>query len=78
LGIISVVLIQHGTTDFGTFINNMVLDAKNSSVFSILIVASITFVAYEGFQLVINAVNEMTNPEKNMHLQQKLEMYLEN
>lgn len=44
----------------------MALDAENSSVFSILIVASLTFVAYEGFQLVINAVDEMTNPEKNI------------
>ncbi|HKK88451.1 MAG TPA: APC family permease, partial [Saprospiraceae bacterium] len=66
LTIISVVLIQNGTTDFETFIDNMATDAKNSSVFSILIVASITFVAYEGFQLVINAVNEMTRPEKNI------------
>jgi len=66
LTIISVVLIQHGTTDFGTFIDNMALDAVNSGVFSILIVASITFVSYEGFQLVINAVEEMTNPEKNI------------
>ncbi|RMG87971.1 MAG: amino acid permease, partial [Bacteroidetes bacterium] len=31
-----------------------------------LIVASITFVAYEGFQLVINAVGEMKNPDKNI------------
>lgn len=66
LTIISVVLMQHGTTDFGTFIDNMAMDAKNSTIFSILIVASLTFVAYEGFQLVINAVNEMTNPEKNI------------
>jgi amino acid transporter len=66
LTIISIVLIQHGTTDFGTFIDKMALDAKNSSVLSILIVASITFVAYEGFQLVINAVDEMTNPGKNI------------
>ena len=66
LSIISIVLMQHGTSDFGTFIDNMAVDAKNSSVFSILIVASLTFVAYEGFQLVINAVNEMTNPEKNI------------
>ena len=29
-------------------------------------VSSITFVAYEGFQLVINATNEMKNPEKNI------------
>jgi len=66
LTIISVVLMRHGTTDFGTFIENMTLDAENSSVFSILIVASLTFVSYEGFQLVINAVEEMTNPEKNI------------
>ncbi|MFK5959350.1 MAG: APC family permease [Lutibacter sp.] len=66
LTIISIVLMQHGTTDFGTFIENMAMDAESSSVFSILIVASLTFVSYEGFQLVINAVNEMTNPEKNI------------
>jgi amino acid transporter len=66
LTIISVVLIQNGTTDFGTFMDNMAMDAKNNDVLSILIVASITFVAYEGFQLVINAVNEMTQPEKNI------------
>ena len=66
LTIISVVLIQHGTVDFGTFIDNMVVDAEKSSIFSILIVASLTFVAYEGFQLVINAVNEMKNPDKNI------------
>ncbi len=66
LTIISVVLMQHGTTDFGTFISNIAIDAKSSGIFSILIVASLTFVAYEGFQLVINAVNEMTNPEKNI------------
>lgn len=66
LTIISFVLMQHGTTDFETFIDNLALDTENSSLFSILIVASITFVAYEGFQLVINAVNEMTKPEKNI------------
>jgi amino acid transporter len=66
LTIISIVLIQHGTTDFTTFIDNIVIDAQHSSLFSILIVASITFVAYEGFQLVINAVKEMANPEKNI------------
>jgi amino acid transporter len=66
LTIISVVLMQNGTTDFGTFIGNMALDAEKSSVFSILIVASLTFVSYEGFQLVINAVDEMKDPEKNI------------
>lgn len=66
LTIISVVLINHGSTDFATFVENMAIDAEHSPVLSILIVASITFVAYEGFQLVINAVNEMTNPDKNI------------
>jgi amino acid transporter len=64
LTIISVVLMKHGTTDFGVFIDNMALDAENSSILSILIVASLTFVAYEGFQLVIHAMDEMNNPEK--------------
>ena len=36
------------------------------SFLSILMVSAITFVAYEGFQLVINAVNEMENPKKNI------------
>ncbi|MFY9242569.1 MAG: APC family permease [Polaribacter sp.] len=66
LTIISIVLMTHGTTDFNTFIGNMTIDLEQSSVFSILIVSSLTFVAFEGFQLVINAVNEMTNPEKNI------------
>ncbi len=66
LTIISIILMQHGTTDFSAFMDNMVIDAEKSSLFSILIVASLTFVAYEGFQLVINAVNEMENPEKNI------------
>jgi len=63
---ISVVLIRNGSTDWPTFAENMSVDFAESSVFSILIVASITFVAYEGFQLVINAVKEMTQPEKNI------------
>ena len=66
LTIISYVLIQHGSTDFGTFIENLAKDAERSSILNILIVSSITFVAFEGFQLVINAVNEMTNPKKNI------------
>jgi len=66
LAVISVILIQNGTTDFGTFIENLAIDAGNSSIISILIVASLTFVAYEGFQLVIHAMDEMDNPEKNI------------
>lgn len=65
LTVISVVLMLHGKTDMHTFLHMMSLDAEKSSVLNILMVASLTFVAYEGFQLVINAVNEMKNPEKN-------------
>jgi len=39
---------------------------SDSSLISILIIASITFVAYEGFQLVIHAYDEMDEPEKNI------------
>ncbi len=66
LFIVSILLMQHGQTNFGNFIGQMIKDAENARFLNILIVASITFVAYEGFQLVINAVNEMTNPEKNI------------
>ncbi len=66
LTFISVVLIQHGQTSFAGFMDNFVADVEQASVLNVLIVASITFVAYEGFQLVINAVNEMSNPEKNI------------
>ncbi|VAW40477.1 cationic amino acid transporter (cat-2), partial [hydrothermal vent metagenome] len=66
LTFISIVLIQHGQTSFNDFVHNFAQDVEHASVLNILIVASITFVAYEGFQLVINAVNEMDNPEKNI------------
>jgi amino acid transporter len=33
---------------------------------SVLIVSSVTFVAYEGFQLVINAVEEMDDPDRSI------------
>ena len=65
LTIISVVLIQHRNIDTQTFIHNMKADFGSSNFMNILIVASLTFVAYEGFQLVINAVNEMKRPEKD-------------
>jgi amino acid transporter len=39
---------------------------SNSSLINILIVSSITFVAFEGFQLVIHAYNEMDEPQKNI------------
>jgi amino acid transporter len=39
---------------------------SHSSLLDILIISSVTFVAYEGFQLVINAYDEMENPQKNI------------
>jgi len=66
LFIISIALIYYGKTDFHTFTQTFAKDFEQSSAMNIIIVASITFVGYEGFQLVINAVNEMDNPEKNI------------
>ncbi len=66
LFIISVLLMRHGQSDWDKFTNLLIKDAENANFLTILIVSSITFVAYEGFQLVINAVNEMVNPEKNI------------
>ncbi|MCW9026093.1 MAG: APC family permease, partial [Thiovulaceae bacterium] len=55
------------------FINNSnisipVLIEKNEdmNMLYIVIVASLTFVAFEGFQLVIHAMNEMENPRTNI------------
>ena len=62
LSIISFVLINNSQTTLPVLIQN----ESDVSVLSILMVASITFVSYEGFQLVINAVNEMETPEKNI------------
>lgn len=60
--IISIVLINNSQTSLPVLLKN----EPDIGMLSILIVASLTFVAYEGFQLVINAVNEMENPEKNI------------
>jgi len=62
LVVISFVLINNSQTTLPILFQQ----EKEVGVLSILIVASITFVAYEGFQLVINAVNEMDSPEKNI------------
>jgi amino acid transporter len=62
LVIISFVLINNGQTTLPVLLQ----DNNDINILSIFIVASITFVAYEGFQLVINAVNEMEDPEKNI------------
>lgn len=64
--LVSVVLIYYAKIDFHTFSIMIKSDFHATPIFSILIVTSITFVAYEGFQLVINAVNEMDNLDKNI------------
>lgn len=66
LFVISVVLIYFSKVDMHTFTTMMKQDIQATPLLSILIVSSVTFVAYEGFQLVINAVNEMEEPDKNI------------
>ena len=63
---ISFILMHYGAPSFSTVIGTLAGDMQKSGIFNILIVASITFVAFEGFQLVINAVEEMRNPQKNI------------
>jgi len=60
--VISFVLINNSNTTIPTLLKNN----GDITILDIFIVASITFVAYEGFQLVINAVNEMESPGKNI------------
>jgi len=62
LTVISFVLMSHSHTTIPTLLQS----SEEISFFSIIIVASLTFVAFEGFQLVINAVNEMETPEINI------------
>ena len=62
LVVISFVLINNSHATIPTLLQNN----DEITLLDIFIVASITFVAYEGFQLVINAVNEMEKPERNI------------
>ncbi len=62
LVVISFVLINNSNTTLPKLLANN----GDTSFHQILIVAALTFVAYEGFQLVINAVNEMEKPERNI------------
>lgn len=62
LVVISFVLMNNSQTSLPVLYQSN----QEVSLLSVLILASITFVAYEGFQLVINAVNEMESPEKNI------------
>ncbi len=62
LVLISVLLIRAGETS----LPQLIRQEGGIDPLKIVIVASITFVAYEGFQLIINAVNEMDRPERNI------------
>lgn len=62
LVVISFVLINNSQTTIPALLQNN----GEASILSIFIVASITFVAFEGFQLVIHAVNEMDDPDKKI------------
>ncbi|WP_419769959.1 MAG: APC family permease [Candidatus Marinarcus sp.] len=62
LTVISVILISHSNTT----LPQLVEISPKFNLLSILIVASLTFVAFEGFQLVINAVDEMEKPKVNI------------
>ena len=62
LAVISFMLINHGDAHLPT----LIAESGPVKLMTILVASSITFVAYEGFQLVINAVNEMETPERNI------------
>ena len=62
LFVISFVLINHSQTSLPRLLENN----PDTGFFAVLLVASLTFVAYEGFQLVINAVNEIENPGRDI------------
>ncbi len=64
LVVISFLLVHHRQASLPVLLNG----AAGVSALDIMIVASLTFVAYEGFQLVINAVGEMERPQKNIPL----------
>jgi amino acid transporter len=64
--IISAALIYFGKTDLHLFAEQFAEDFQSVPAINILIVSSVTFVAYEGFQLVINAVKDMDDPERNI------------
>ncbi|WP_024791305.1 APC family permease [Lebetimonas sp. JS032] len=66
LFIISFILFYFSKYDFHSFIRVLSSDFKNTPFLNILMVSSVTFVAYEGFQLIINGVKDMEEPDKNI------------
>ena len=61
--IIAMVLLSHRSTSLSELFQHQ---QRIFSWMNVLTVAAVTFVAYEGFQLVINAVKEMDRPDKNI------------
>ena len=64
--VISAVLMKFGSGNFPTLAGSISTDFQSSGILGLLIVSSLTFVAYEGFQLVINATGEMRDPDRNI------------
>jgi len=64
--IVILLIISGLLTGKGDIQNLLPLFENETTLTQILIVSAITFVAYEGFQLVIHAYNEMNNPQKNI------------
>ena len=62
LVVISFIFMTHSQATLPTLLK----ETGEVSILSIFVVASLTFVAFEGFQLVINAVKEMDKPEINI------------
>ncbi len=62
LALISAVLLANGSATLPVLLSQ----SPPFSMVAILIVASVTFVAYEGFELVIGAMNEMDDPDRNV------------
>ncbi|WP_430462719.1 APC family permease [Thalassolituus sp. LLYu03] len=61
--LIAVILLGHSRTSIPQLLSEPEL---HFSWLNVLTVAAVTFVAYEGFQLVINAVKDMDSPDKNI------------
>ncbi len=64
IGILLVISVLLGWK--GDLQNMQPLVAPETTWSAIFVVAAITFVAYEGFQLIINAYDEMKSPQKNI------------
>ncbi|WP_346838598.1 APC family permease [Microbulbifer sp. SAOS-129_SWC] len=64
LAVIAALLFNHQTFTLPQLLHENI----SPGLWSVVIVASLTFVAYEGFQLVLNAVNEMERPQRNIPL----------